>query len=268
MRERVAEEPADPHDHVDARPAELRWRDDLEAGDPAAGLVPDRPDAEQRQHLGDVVAGGAHGGRAPHRKPDRGRPLPGVLAVAGQQAVGELLAGVPGQPGRDGLGVHGVEIAAGRQRVDQPAQRGSARPGRDVAAVERVQHRVDLAGGGGQPRDQVVGREAQQPLDGLVAAAEDLAGDLRGRAACQPASSIPSTSARAVLGPVDHGAGRGAVLGQAERLAQPGSGPPRGRPAPPARSGGPAASRAPGRPAPRPRAPRRARAGRRGSGRP
>ena len=54
---------------------ELGERDDLQAGDPAAGLVPDRPDPEQRQHLGDVVAGGAHGGRAPHRQPDRGRPL-------------------------------------------------------------------------------------------------------------------------------------------------------------------------------------------------
>ena len=37
-----------------------------------------------------------------------------------------------------------------------------------MAAVEGVQHRVDLAGGGGQPGDQLLGRETQQPRDRLA----------------------------------------------------------------------------------------------------
>ena len=46
-------------------------RHDLEAGDPARGVVPHRPAAEQRQHLGDVVALGAHRRGAPHGQADR-----------------------------------------------------------------------------------------------------------------------------------------------------------------------------------------------------
>ena len=96
--------------------------------DPARRLVPDRPDAEQREHLGDVVAGGAHRGGAPHRQPDRLRPVAVVVAVAGQQRVGHRLAGLPGQPGRHRLRVDGVEVAAGRQHVDQAAQRRADGP--------------------------------------------------------------------------------------------------------------------------------------------
>ena len=83
--------PRDPHGHVDARPAQLGQRDRLQADDPARRLVPDRPDAEQREHLGDVVAGGAHRRGAPHRQPDRLRPVARVGAVARQQRVGHRL---------------------------------------------------------------------------------------------------------------------------------------------------------------------------------
>ena len=60
---------------VDPRPAQLLERDRLQAGHPPRRVVPDRPDAEQRQHLGDVVPGGPHRRRAPHRQPDRRREL-------------------------------------------------------------------------------------------------------------------------------------------------------------------------------------------------
>ena len=73
VREGVPEEAADAHRDVDPRPAQLGERDRLQAGDPAGRLVPDRADAEQRQHLGDVVAGGPHRRGAPHRQPDRAR---------------------------------------------------------------------------------------------------------------------------------------------------------------------------------------------------
>ena len=73
VREGVAEEAGDPHGHVDARAAELLERYDVQVADPARRLVPLGPDAEQREHLGDVVAGGAHRGGAPDREPDRRR---------------------------------------------------------------------------------------------------------------------------------------------------------------------------------------------------
>ena len=45
-------------------------RHDLEAGDPPRRVVPDRPAAEQREDLGDVVALGTHRRRAPDGQAD------------------------------------------------------------------------------------------------------------------------------------------------------------------------------------------------------
>ena len=124
--------PRDAQGHVDARAAQLLERDRLQAGHAARGVVPDRADAQQREGLGDVVAGGAHRAGAPQGQADGGGPFAVVGAVALQEGVGEGLAGLPGEAGRDGLGVDGVEVAAGRQDVDQAAQRGAggARAGR------------------------------------------------------------------------------------------------------------------------------------------
>ena len=88
-----------------------------------------------------------------------------VAAVALDQRVGHRLAGLPGQPRRDRLGVDGVEVAAGRQHVDQAAQRRAGRAGGDEAAVEGVQHARDLVVGRGQPRHHLGRREPQHPLD-------------------------------------------------------------------------------------------------------
>ena len=53
--EGVPEEPGDADRDVDPRPAELLQRHRLQPGHPPRGVVPDRADAEQRQHLRDVV---------------------------------------------------------------------------------------------------------------------------------------------------------------------------------------------------------------------
>ena len=87
----------------------------------------------------------------------------GVGAVAVDQRIGHRLAGVVGQPGRHRLRVDGVEVPAGGQHVDQPAQRRTRRAGRDEAAVQRVQHRGQLVAGAGQPRHDLVGGELQDP---------------------------------------------------------------------------------------------------------
>lgn len=123
VRERVPEEAGDADRDVDARPAQLLQAHHVETGHAARGVVPDRAAAEQREDLGDVVALGAHRGRAPDRQTDGLGVLARVLQVPLHQGVGERLPDLPTQPGRDRLGVDGVEVATGRQDVHQPAGR-------------------------------------------------------------------------------------------------------------------------------------------------
>ena len=109
----------------------------------------------------------------PHTvRPDGARVLAGVGEVPGEQRVGERQADLPGVARRDGLRVDGVEVAAGRQHVDQAAGRRAGRPGRDVAAVERVQHVVDLVGGArpaaARPRRTRTPARATTSGDGLA----------------------------------------------------------------------------------------------------
>ena len=164
MREGVAEEARDPHRHVDAGPAELLQGYDAQLVDPARRLVPLRADAEQRQHLGDVVAGGAHRAGAPHREADRLGVAAGVVEVALHQRLGHRLPGLPRQPRGHRARVDGVEVAARREHVDQPAQRRAGGAGVDEAAVEGVQHGVQLVGRTPQPRHDLRGREGEHLL--------------------------------------------------------------------------------------------------------
>jgi hypothetical protein len=121
VRERVAEEAGDPHGHVDPRPAQLGGGDDGEARHAARRVVPHGAAAEQPEDLGDVVALRAHRRRAPDREADAARVRAGVGPVPGQQRLRERDAGVPRALRGDRLGVDGVEVAAGRQDVDEPA---------------------------------------------------------------------------------------------------------------------------------------------------
>ena len=144
MWEGVAEEAADAQRHIDARPAELGQRHDLEAGDALGLLVPRGAHAEQGEGLGDVVAVGAHRRRAPQHEAHRPGMGAGLGEVALDDAVGQRRADLPRQPGRDRLRVDGVEVAAGRQHVGGAAARRAARPGRDVASAEPGEQVGDL----------------------------------------------------------------------------------------------------------------------------
>ena len=146
--------PGDAHGDVDPGPAQLRDGHDLEALDPAGVLVPDGADAEQGQRLGDVVALGAHVGGAPHDEPDGAGVVAGLGQVALDQPVGQGHADVPRQRRRDGLGVDGVEVAAGGQHVGAAAGGGAAGPGGDVAAGEPGEQVGELVGRAPQGRDQ------------------------------------------------------------------------------------------------------------------
>ena len=161
VRERVAEESRDADRDVDPRVAQLLQRDGVESDDATRHLVPAGPDADQGEDLGDVVAGRPHRRGPPDREAHGARPLPRVGAMPREKAVRHRLPGLPREPRRDRLGVDRVEVAARGQDVDQPAQRGPRRAGRDVAAVERVQDRVHLARRAEQARDDLVAREGQ-----------------------------------------------------------------------------------------------------------
>ena len=165
VREGVAEEAGDAQGHVDARAAELLARHELEAGDAAGRLVPDRPHAEQPERLGDVVAGGAHRAGAPDHEPDRDRVLAVVGDVALEQRVAERAGHLPRAARRDRLGVDRVEVAAGRQHADEPAGRRAGRPGRHEAAGQAVQQVVELVGGLREARHDLLAGEAQHRLD-------------------------------------------------------------------------------------------------------
>ena len=224
VREGVAEEARDPHDHVDAGPAELGERDGLQPDDAARRLVPGRQHAEQGEDLGDVVARGAHGRGAPDREPDRGRVLAGLVEVALQQRVGHRLAGRPGQPRGHGLGVDGVEVPAGRERVDQAAERRArrARPGRSRrrARAGCSSARRSSWPGAARPRGR---RRRARPTTPGVRGAEHLEHDpvdARPRPSRASATRLHE-GARLLLGGVGLG-GAGLVLLEPERDAQAG----------------------------------------------
>ena len=103
-----------------------------------ARRLPDRPGADQRQRLGDVVAAGAHVGGAPGGQADGFRIVRRVLEVAGEQVLGGFPAERPGGRRRHRAVVDRIEIAPGRQHVEPAAGRRAGRAGRDEAAVEAV----------------------------------------------------------------------------------------------------------------------------------
>ena len=191
---------------------------------------------------------GPHRARAPHRQADAARVGPAVVAaVALEQRLGHRLPGLPGEPGRDGLGVDGVEVAAGRQHVDQPAQRRPGRPGGDEAAVERVQHARSSSSVVPSSRGHdLLGGE---PQHAARPRSPETVGDRVGPRRRVPAGVPPCR--RPARGPRPRPRRRAGLRSRVARRARaPRAG--RAGAARRPRSGGRAASRAPGRPAPRP----------------
>ena len=179
------------------------------------------------------------------------------------------------QASRDGtaLRVDGVEVAAGRQHVDQPAQRRAARAGRHVTRRRGRAAPASISLGGRRPAAGSPRSAANRSSTLAVSSVRPRtsAGDLAAPAGSQPASfhrprpeprAWPSTC-------VDRGAGLRASPSSARPSASP-AGPgiaPAPVPAPHLRWRCRIASTRPTRAASGRRA-RRARAGRRGSGRP
>ena len=180
-------------------PAQLVQRHDLEAGHPAGRVVPDRPAAEQREHLGDVVALGPHRARAPDGQPDRARATRRCRSRC--RASSESASATPTSQAlrrRDRLRVDGVEVAAGRQHVDQAAGRRAGRAGGDVTARPARAARSPSRRWCGQPRHHLGrGERAATPRPRAPRRPSTSATTTGAFAGSQPSVSIPTTSLRA-----------------------------------------------------------------------
>ena len=188
--------------------------------DPRGLRVPRRPDAEQRQDLGDVVALRAHRRRAPRHEPDHLRQLAGLGAMAVEERVGEPAADLPGQLGGQRPRVDAsrscARSAARRCRPRVGAPDGPAGMWRPCSARTTA---VELVGRAQDPRDDLVAREAQRAPHAVVVDAEHVAGRRRPRLGVPVARGQPVEQRHVRrLEPVDDVAG--ARDRAAEALAQ------------------------------------------------
>ncbi len=165
VREGVAEESRDPADDVDARPAQILQRYDLESGNASALRLPPGAQTEERKHLGDVISMRAHRARPPDGDADAIRIPPLVAHVSLDQRVRQLLPYAPRREARKPARIDRVEVAARRQYVCHAACWRAARSGRYVSAVERVEHVPDLLVRPPQVGHELTADEAQRALD-------------------------------------------------------------------------------------------------------
>ena len=108
-------------------------------------MIPGRADAHQGERLRQVLAAGAQGRRGPEVHDDPARIVAMVLEVPADHLVGRPLAEQRGGPGRQGAGIHGREIAAGRHHVAASPGGRARGPGPHEAPVESPDQAFPLA---------------------------------------------------------------------------------------------------------------------------
>ena len=130
-REQIAEQAGDAPRHIDARAADDRAGQHLDAEHAAGGMIPGRPAAHQRETLRDLLAAGAQGRAAPEVDHQRARHLAVALHIAADDLVGGEPAQIHRGRRRQGARVGGEHVAAGRHAHraarDAASRRGPAR---------------------------------------------------------------------------------------------------------------------------------------------
>ena len=161
---------------------------------------------EQRQRLGDIVAAGAHVGRAPGRQRHPRRIGAVLLGVALDEQGRRFPAELPGRLGRHRAGIDRIEIAAGRQHLGAASARRAGRARQHQAPVEPGEQPGDFG------RAAARHGRAQMPLDPVEHGAgplpagvgRNLARDQAQRQRLQPldrvAGSAPGISLSALEG--------------------------------------------------------------------
>ena len=143
--EDVAEQARYAERHVDARSLQDGQRQDLDAGDPARAVVPDRAHAEVAEGLREIVATGAQGRRGPEVDDQGARVLAVILEVASHDLVRRALADGERGSARDGARIDGAQVPPGGQHVGTAAGRRTRRAGGDPPAIQRRHQAVALA---------------------------------------------------------------------------------------------------------------------------
>ena len=142
QRQQVAEDAGERDDHVDARPAEFRERQQRGAREPAV-TVEARHGAEQGESLADRAAFGFQVVRAPQHERDGLGQRVAVVEVTVEQQLGEAGTVAHGERARDAERIEPVHVATGRQHL-RCAQQIASRRGTHVPAVERAQDAVEF----------------------------------------------------------------------------------------------------------------------------
>ncbi|MNE47425.1 hypothetical protein D3C80_1418350 [compost metagenome] len=145
VAEGIAEEPRHPQGHIHPWPVQQAQRQDLEVVDPLAAAGPYRAHAEQGHGLGDIVAAGTHGRRAPHRQAELAQVIAVVLQVALEDQVGRGKTDTPRRGGRQVTHIDGIEVAPGRQHIKAPATGGATGAGRNETALQGGQQPLQFS---------------------------------------------------------------------------------------------------------------------------
>lgn len=144
VAEGIAEEARHAQGDVHPWATELLQGHDFETLDTLAAWLPHRAHAKQRQGLGNIVATGAHGRRAPHRKAELAQVVALVLQVTLQQAIRRLHTQAPSGRRRQMTHVDGEEVAPRGQHVQAPTARRTARPGGHETPLQSRQQAAHL----------------------------------------------------------------------------------------------------------------------------
>ena len=128
---------------IDAWPTQRLGGDDLEAVHLAVGL-PERPGAQQMQHLPHLLAIGAHDVRG---QPDHAHGFGIALLfpqVTRHQGLTKTLANAAGSQGRDARGIHVVEVAPRGQDVVTAPGEIAGWAGRHMSAGHGRKQNIDF----------------------------------------------------------------------------------------------------------------------------
>ena len=172
--EGVTEKTADPYGYVDAGVSQFGDGYNLQALDSTAFRLPDRPDAQQCENLGNVIAVGAHRRRSPDHKSHHFRISPFFCQVLFQQSVSQGFAGFPGGWRWYGLGVHRIKVTTRGQNVGHPPGGRSAGSRRHEPAVQSPKQVADLIRGTLQGRIDRIRHVTQHVLGLRVSLSQDL----------------------------------------------------------------------------------------------
>ena len=140
--EQITENPRAIHHHIDAGPAQLFERDQLQLVHPAEGIG-HGPNTDEPEDLGEGFAIGLDVIGAPEHAGDRFRPGALLSLLALDQPIHHHLGGGDGGPGGNRLGIEGMDVLAAGQHAGI-ADRITAGTRQHIFTIEGPQQTLHL----------------------------------------------------------------------------------------------------------------------------